>query len=142
VTAPCAPARVVAGTDTTLLPAGWNAQPLRPARRITNLDELAAAREANVVQRLDVGYVNDEIFLNNANVGWYVELVRRRERYEERLLPLRQDRADIPADVPHPSHRPRCRRRRGGGLDGVDRQRSFPTEPTRLAERRSCETGY
>jgi undecaprenyl-diphosphatase len=32
-----------------------------------------------------VGYVNDEIFLNNANVGWYVELVRRRERYEQRL---------------------------------------------------------
>jgi undecaprenyl-diphosphatase len=81
-----AAARVVAGTDTTLLPApGGTHNHFAQHVGITNFDELAAAREANVVRRLDVGYVNDEIFLNNANVGWYVELVRRRERYEERL---------------------------------------------------------
>jgi undecaprenyl-diphosphatase len=79
-------AEVVAGTEATLLPApGGTHNHFAEHVGITNLDELAAAREANVVRRLDVGYVNDELFLNNANVGWYVELIRRRERYERRL---------------------------------------------------------
>lgn len=81
-----ATAKVVAGTDATLLPApGGTHNHFAQHVGITNLDELAAAREAHVVRLLDVGYVNDEIFLNNANVGWYVELLRRRERYERRL---------------------------------------------------------
>jgi undecaprenyl-diphosphatase len=81
-----AAARVAVGTDATLLPApAGTHNHFAQHVGITTVDELAAAREANVVRRLDVGYVNDEIFLNNANVGWYVELVRRRERYEERL---------------------------------------------------------
>jgi diacylglycerol kinase family enzyme len=79
-------AAAVVGTDATLLPApGGTHNHFARHVGITNLDELAAARQANVVRRLDVGYANDEIFLNNANVGWYVELVRRRERYEKRL---------------------------------------------------------
>jgi undecaprenyl-diphosphatase len=81
-----ATAKAVAGTDATLLPApGGTHNHFARHVGITNLDELAAAREANIIRLLDVGYVNDEIFLNNANVGWYVELVRRREMYERRL---------------------------------------------------------
>jgi diacylglycerol kinase family enzyme len=63
-------AKAVVGTDVTLLPApaGTHNHFARHVG-ITNLDELAAAREADVVRRLDVGYVNAEVFLNNANVG-------------------------------------------------------------------------
>jgi diacylglycerol kinase family enzyme len=79
-------AKSVVGTDVTLLPApGGTHNHFAVHVGITDLGELAKAREANVVRRLDVGYVNDELFLNNANVGWYVELVRRRERYERRM---------------------------------------------------------
>jgi diacylglycerol kinase family enzyme len=78
--------RSVVGTAVTLLPApGGTHNHFALHVGITDLDELAAARRSNVVRRLDVGYVNDELFLNNANVGWYVELVRRRERYEKRV---------------------------------------------------------
>jgi diacylglycerol kinase family enzyme len=34
---------------------------------------------------VDVALVNEEVFLNNLCIGWYVYLVTRRERYEKRV---------------------------------------------------------
>jgi diacylglycerol kinase family enzyme len=34
---------------------------------------------------VDVGTVNDEVFLNNLSIGWYADLVARRERLEKRM---------------------------------------------------------
>jgi undecaprenyl-diphosphatase len=136
-------AKVLVGTDTTLLPApAGTHNHFAQHVGITNLDELAAAREANVVRRLDVGYVNDEIFLNNANVGWYVELVRRRERYERRV-PRRLAKIASTFLQAFRTHRIAL------DVDGVAvvawmvwiGNGRFILEPTRLAEREELRDG-
>jgi undecaprenyl-diphosphatase len=136
-------AKAVAGTDVTLLPApGGTHNHFAHHVGITNLDELAAARQANVVRRLDVGYVNDEPFLNNANVGWYVELVRRRERYEQRL-PRRVAKIASTLVQMFRTHRIAL------DVDGVPvvawmvwiGNGQFALEPTRLAEREELRDG-
>jgi undecaprenyl-diphosphatase len=136
-------ARVVVGTDTTLLPApAGTHNHFAQHVGITNLEEFAVAREANVVRRLDVGYVNDEIFLNNANVGWYVELVRRRERYERRV-PRRLAKIASTLLQTFRTHRIALE------VDGVAvvawmvwvGNGRFILEPTRLAEREELRDG-
>jgi undecaprenyl-diphosphatase len=138
-----AAASVVVGTDTTLLPApAGSHNHFAQHVGITNLDELAAARDAHVVRRLDVGYVNDEIFLNNANVGWYVELVRRRERYERRV-PRRLAKLASTFLQTFRTHRIAL------DVDGVVMvawmvwigNGRFILEPTRLAEREELRDG-
>jgi undecaprenyl-diphosphatase len=136
-------AKAVVGTDATLLPApGGTHNHFAHHVGITNFDELVTARQANVVRRLDVGYVNDEIFLNNANVGWYVELVRRRERYEQRL-PRRVAKVASTLLQMFRTHRIALE------VDGVPvvawmvwiGNGQFALEPTRLAEREELRDG-
>jgi len=136
-------AKSVVGTDVTLLPApGGTHNHFALHVGITDLDELAAAREAHVVRRLDVGYVNEELFLNNANVGWYVELVRRRERYERRM-PRRLAKIVSTVTQTFRTHRVAL------DVDGepvvawmvwIGNGR-FALDPTRLAERRELRDG-
>jgi diacylglycerol kinase family enzyme len=80
-------AGVLAGTATELaiLPGGTlnhfarsHGIPLEPERAC----EIAAHAPALAV---DVGYVNDRLFLNTSSVGMYVAFVRSRERHEPRL---------------------------------------------------------
>ncbi len=138
-----AAAKAVVGTDVTLLPApGGTHNHFARHVGITNLDELVAARQANVVMRLDVGYVNDELFLNNANVGWYVELVRRRERYEQRL-PRRVAKVASMLSQLFRTHRVAL------DVDGIPvvawmvwiGNGEFALEPRRLAEREELRDG-
>jgi diacylglycerol kinase family enzyme len=80
-------ASVLAGTETALavLPGGTlnhfardHAIPVDPAEALT------VARDGTV-GTVDVGYVNDELFLNTSSVGAYTRYVRTRERLEPRL---------------------------------------------------------
>jgi diacylglycerol kinase family enzyme len=48
------------------------------------VDALEQARTTLV----DVGIIQSEVFLNNMNIGWYVDLVARRERYQK-VMPRR-----------------------------------------------------
>jgi diacylglycerol kinase family enzyme len=57
-------------------------------------DPLAAlAAFAGVERRIDVGHANERVFLNNASVGLYASLVRRRERHRRRGEALARLRA-------------------------------------------------
>ena len=79
-------AELLAGTDVDLLacPGGTHNHFARDLGLI-DLDAVDAARRATRRVRIDVGMAANHVFLNNANAGWYVELVARRERLERRL---------------------------------------------------------
>jgi diacylglycerol kinase family enzyme len=73
-------AGVVAGSDLPLLPipAGTRNHFAKEVG-IATLDEAAAAASGGVVVTIDVGEVNGEAFVNNANVGAYPRIVRERD---------------------------------------------------------------
>jgi diacylglycerol kinase family enzyme len=48
----------------------------------TDLDEALQVAEHGRVGRVDVGYVNDQLFLNTSSVGAYVQFVETRDRLE------------------------------------------------------------
>jgi diacylglycerol kinase family enzyme len=50
-----------------------------------SVEEVRQALKVPTVRLGDVGFVNDELFLNNMTIGWYVDLVARRERYQKRM---------------------------------------------------------
>lgn len=52
-----------------------------------DLTEAAAVIAAGRTRRIDLGCVNDHIFINNASIGLYPEMVREREAEQERGLP-------------------------------------------------------
>ena len=79
-------AQLLAGTDVALLacPGGTH----NHFATDVGLDTVDAVRNALASPRhesVDVGIAGDQVFLNNANTGWYVDLVSRRQRLEERM---------------------------------------------------------
>lgn len=50
-----------------------------------DLDEVARVIAAGRVDTVDVGQVNDRIFINNSSIGLYPHIVHRREKQQERL---------------------------------------------------------
>jgi undecaprenyl-diphosphatase len=80
-------AGVVAGTDVALVPvpAGTRNHFAKEMGIPTLEDAGAAAAEGGRVVLVDLGDVNGEAFVNNANVGAYPRIVRQREVHEKRL---------------------------------------------------------
>ena len=80
-------ASVLAGTSTALavLPGGTLNHFARDHGVPTDLDEALEAAEHGRVSRVDVGYVNDQLFLNTSSVGAYVQFVETRDRLEGHL---------------------------------------------------------
>lgn len=74
-------ASAIVGTDTVLgvLPVGTLNHFAKDAGIPTDLADAVAVLRDGVAARIDVGMVNDRIFLNNAGLGIYPEIVRRRE---------------------------------------------------------------
>jgi diacylglycerol kinase family enzyme len=79
-----AAASVVAGTDTALavLPAGTLNHFARDHGIPTDLDQALELARGGVVRKADVGYLNDQLFINTSTVGAYVRFVRTRDRIE------------------------------------------------------------
>ena len=79
-------AELVAGTDVALLAGpGGTHNHFALDLGLDSLDAVDAALGHGKPRRVDVGMAADHVFLNNANVGWYVELVAHRERLEKRI---------------------------------------------------------
>lgn len=79
-------AALTLGTSKVLLPCpGGTHNHFAKAAGFSSLNEVATALACPSSRTVDVGLVNDEPFLNNLAVGWYVDLVARRERYEQRM---------------------------------------------------------
>lgn len=79
-------AGVVAGTDLPLLPipAGTRNHFAKEVG-IDTLEAAAAAAAGGEIRLIDVGEVNGETFINNANIGVYPRIVRVREVHEKRF---------------------------------------------------------
>lgn len=79
-------ASAIVGTDTVLgvLPVGTLNHFAKDARIPTDLANAVLLLRDGVVKCIDVGMVNDRIFLNNAGLGIYPEIVRRREAQQRR----------------------------------------------------------
>jgi diacylglycerol kinase family enzyme len=79
-------AKALAGTNATLLvcPGGTHNH---FAKAIGMYDEAAveAALLAPDIRLVDVGAAGSEVFVNNFCIGWYTDLVARRERHQKRL---------------------------------------------------------
>lgn len=73
-------AGVVAGTDLPLLPipAGTRNHFAKEVG-IATLEEAAAAAAGGIITLIDVGEVNGETFVNNANIGAYPRIVKERD---------------------------------------------------------------
>ncbi len=79
-------AGVVAGTDLPLLPipAGTRNHFAKEVG-IATLEAAAAAASGGEIRLIDIGEVNGEAFINNANIGAYPRIVREREVHEKRF---------------------------------------------------------
>jgi undecaprenyl-diphosphatase len=75
-------AGVVAGTDLALLPipAGTRNHFAKEVG-IATLEEAAAAASGGTVTLIDIGEVNGEAFVNNANIGAYPRIVKERDEH-------------------------------------------------------------
>ena len=52
---------------------------------VREAEDALEALESGAIRTVDVGVANDRVFVNNAGIGLYPEVVRERERREERL---------------------------------------------------------
>ncbi len=82
-----AAASVLAHTSTALavLPAGTLNHFARDHGIPTELDQALQVAEHGRVSPVDVGYVNDQLFINTSSVGAYVRFVETRDRLEDLL---------------------------------------------------------
>ena len=80
-------ASVLAGTTTALavLPGGTLNHFARDHGIPTDLDEALRVAEHGPVRAVDVGYLNDQLFLGTSSVGAYVRFVQTRDRLERYL---------------------------------------------------------
>jgi diacylglycerol kinase family enzyme len=80
-------AAVLAGTEVALavLPAGTLNHFARDHDIPMDPGEALALAGSGAIRRTDVGYVNDELFLNTSSVGAYTRYVRTRERFQPAL---------------------------------------------------------
>ncbi len=79
-------AGVLADTKSTLLPVPLGT--FNHFARSVGIDTVEAAVEAfaqGTPTRVDLGKVNDDVFLNNASIGWYAEMLRTRMRLTHRM---------------------------------------------------------
>lgn len=82
-----AAAAVVARTDTQLavLPGGTLNHFAKDYGIPTNLDEAGKIAAGDAVAKVDLGYLDDRVFLNTSSIGLYVKFVRVREKLERNL---------------------------------------------------------
>lgn len=80
-------ASVLAGTDTAfgVLPLGTLNHFAKDMGIPLTLDEAIANVARGVARRVDVGEVNERVFLNNSSLGLYPDMVRDREKQQRRL---------------------------------------------------------
>jgi diacylglycerol kinase family enzyme len=80
-------ASVLAGTSTALavLPGGTLNHFARDHAIPTDLDDALRVAEHGQVKPVDVGYLNDELFLGTSSVGAYVRFVQTRDRLQRYL---------------------------------------------------------
>jgi undecaprenyl-diphosphatase len=79
-------AAVLAGTDSTMLPVPLGTfNHFARGMGIDSVEAAAEALERGTPTRIDLGQVDDEVFLNNASVGWYAEMLQTRGRLEKRI---------------------------------------------------------
>ena len=79
-------AGVLAGSGVTLLVVpGGTLNHFAHALGIPDLTVAGEVARHGEVRAVDVGAVNGRVFVNNATVGWYPEMVRTREHWEERV---------------------------------------------------------
>jgi undecaprenyl-diphosphatase len=77
---------VLAGTDSTLLPVPLGTfNHFAGSVGIHSVEDAAKALERGTPTRIDIGKVNDDVFLNNASIGWYAEMLQTRERLSHRM---------------------------------------------------------
>jgi diacylglycerol kinase family enzyme len=76
----------VAGTDAALavLPLGTLNHFAHDVGVGDSLEQAAETLAAGHIRRVDVGEVNDRIFLNNSSIGMYPQAVRERERHQRK----------------------------------------------------------
>ena len=73
------------GTELAVLPGGTLNHFARRHGIPTDPGEALAVAKTGTARTVDVGYVNDELFLNTSSVGAYTRYVRTRERYKPTL---------------------------------------------------------
>ena len=74
------------GTGARMLPCpGGTFNHFAHAAELVTNDDVKRALTDGEIRNVDVGIASGKVFLNNANLGWYVDLVERRERYEARM---------------------------------------------------------
>jgi diacylglycerol kinase family enzyme len=80
-------ASVVAGTDAALgvLPLGTLNHFAKDLHIPLELDDAIRTIANGRVQHVDIGTINDKIFLNNSSLGLYPDIVRDREKQQRRL---------------------------------------------------------
>jgi undecaprenyl-diphosphatase len=79
-------ASVLAHTASTLLPVPLGTfNHFARAIGIGTVEAAAEALEGGTPTRVDLGQVNEEVFLNNASIGWYAEMLQTRARLEKRI---------------------------------------------------------
>ncbi|HEU4776905.1 MAG TPA: diacylglycerol kinase family protein [Telluria sp.] len=80
-------ASVLAGTDTRfgVLPLGTLNHFAKDMGIPLTLDDAIATIARGIAKRVDVGEVNDRVFLNNSSLGLYPDMVRDREKQQRRL---------------------------------------------------------
>lgn len=100
-------ASLIAGTDVAMLPGpGGTHNHFALAMGLDTEERVRDAVGGGTIRRIDAAYANDELFLNNSSLGWYAQLLRRREHYERRLPRLVAKLASmvIEAAVVHRMH--------------------------------------
>ena len=82
-------AQLVSGTNAALLPApGGSRNHFARSVGLATESDVERALTSGFESTVDVGRIGSEVFLNNTNFGWYTDLVRGREHYEE-MMPRR-----------------------------------------------------
>src|ERR1039457_7257498 len=82
-----AAAGVLAGTDTALgiLPVGTLNHLAKDLAVPLGVEDAVAVIVAGVIRNVDVGEANGQVFINNASLGLYPSVVRRRKAIQQRL---------------------------------------------------------
>jgi diacylglycerol kinase family enzyme len=82
-----AAAAVVArtGTELAVLPGGTLNHFAKDNGIPTDLNEAGKVAAGDVVAKIDLGYLDDRVFLNTSSIGLYVKFVRVREKLEKSL---------------------------------------------------------
>lgn len=79
-------AQSLAGTDVALLACpGGTHNHFATDVGLGTVEAVRTALASPHYELVDVGMAGDQVFLNNANAGWYVDLVSRRQRLEQRM---------------------------------------------------------